>query len=326
MIRLLACLLLLLGLSACSGDERAEPAGRCGDTSAAVSDAGALQAALDAAGPGDTVVLRSGTTYAGSFEIRSPGTSDDPVTLCGPRGAVLDGGSIHHGYTLHLTNASYWRLKGFTVTGGQKGLMIDGSSHVVVDGLQVEAVGDEGIHLRAGSSDNVVRGTTVQRTGLREPRYGEGIYVGSAESNWCEVSDCEPDRSDRNRLVGNRVRETTAEAVDLKEGTSDGELRGNDLSGPVSGAADSVVDVKGNGWSVRDNRVHALAQDAAQVHVVVSQWGRDNRFVGNSFVLSVSGGFAVDVVGAARSAGNVVACGQRVRPAADGKLSNVDCR
>jgi hypothetical protein len=318
----LAAAALLLPLAACSDETPSvTPDGCAGDVE--VTDADGLHEALDAAEPGQTIALAAGT-YDGPFTITRSGTADAAITLCGPRDAVLDGGSTDHGYVLHLDGASYWTVSGLGVTRGQKGVMLDGASYVELVSLYVDRIGDEGIHLRAGSSHNLVRDTIVQRTGLRKPEYGEGIYVGSAESNWCDISDCAPDRSDHNRVEGNTVRATTAEAVDVKEGTTGGRLVDNDLDGPTTEAADSVVDLKGNGWTVRRNVVRARAADGIQVHVVVSQWGRGNRIVENSFHLSVSGGHAVDVVGDAREAGNVVTCDQRVRPD-DGELTNVEC-
>jgi hypothetical protein len=319
--------LALVGVAACGSDPVTDPAvaGTCGFGGVSVTGPDDLADALADAEPGDQILLGAGT-YDGPFEITRSGTAQDPITLCGPREAVLDGGSTDHGYALHLDHASYWQVRGITVTGGQKGVMLDGSSHVELADLAVTRTGDEGIHLRAGSSHNVVRDSLVEHTGLREPEYGEGIYVGTAESNWCDVSDCDPDRSDHNEITGNTIRDTTAEAIDVKEGTTGGTIDGNDLSGPSSDAADSVVDVKGNRWIVSGNRLRALGADAIQVHVVVSQWGRGNRFVRNSYQLTVPGGFAVNVVGEAQGASNVVACGQRVKPDSDGKLSNVACR
>jgi len=63
--------------------------------------------------------------------------------------------------------------------------------------------------LDTNSSDNVVRGLTVRQTGLRRAKFGEGIYVGSAESNWCGLTDCGPDRSDRNVVEENTISATT---------------------------------------------------------------------------------------------------------------------
>lgn len=74
------------------------------------------------------------------------------------------------------------------------------------------------------------------------PRYGEGVYVGSAESNCCRYTDCDPDHSDRT-VVGNRIGpNVTAESVDVKEGTANGVIRDNDFDGTALVGADSWVD------------------------------------------------------------------------------------
>ena len=96
-----------------------------------------------------------------------------------------------------------------------------------VTGLTIYSVGDEALHLRRHSTDNTVSGNTIYDTGNRTAKYGEGIYVGTAESNWCDITDCQPDRSDRNLIEGNTIYDTTAESVDIKEGTTGGTLRGN---------------------------------------------------------------------------------------------------
>ena len=313
-------LALVLALPACSSDD--QQSGASCDGAPTVSDADGLRDALDGAGAGDVIVLADGD-YRGSFTASASGSGARPHTHGGTPDAPLVGAPVDHGVTLHHDGASYWRLDGFSVTGGQKGVMLDDASHNEVRDLRITRVGDEALHLRSGSSDNLVTGTEIRDTGLSEPEYGEGIYVGSAESNWCDVSDCDPDRSDDNRIVGNDVRATTAEAVDVKEGTTGGELRDNVLSGG-SGAVDSVLDLKGNDWVARGNRVIADGPDAIQVHVIRQGWGEDNRIVENSFTLT-GPGYAVHLVGAAEGAGNVVGCGQRVAPAGAGELSNVAC-
>ncbi|HMG19998.1 MAG TPA: hypothetical protein VK607_01730, partial [Kofleriaceae bacterium] len=63
-----------------------------------------------------------------------------------------------------------------------------------------------------------------------------------------------PDRCDRIRIVGNHLGpNTTAENLDIKEGTSDGIVENNWFDGTgmvVPAGADSWVDVKGNGWQL----------------------------------------------------------------------------
>ncbi|MDB6426806.1 right-handed parallel beta-helix repeat-containing protein [Curtobacterium sp. 20TX0008] len=276
-----------------------------------VSTAKALEKALDDARAGAVIRLASGT-YTGRFEASAAGSSDAPVTLCGPRDAVLDGGDVEGGYVLHLDGASYWRLEGFTVRNGQKGVMFDDVQHSTVDGLTVTDIGDEGIHLRADSSDNTVRGNSVSRTGLRKPQFGEGIYIGSSKSNWCKVSDCREDRSDRNVVTGNTIADTAAENVDIKEGTTGGTLSDNSFDGvgmQGENHADSWVDVKGNGWTVTGNRGVRSPLDGFQTHELLSGWGTDNTFTDNRVDLGNTDGvaFALRPV-----EGNTVSCDNTV--------------
>ena len=56
-----------------------------------VATADQLTAALAAAKPGDLIRLAAGD-YAGHFTLATAGTAGAPITLCGPRTAVLDGG------------------------------------------------------------------------------------------------------------------------------------------------------------------------------------------------------------------------------------------
>ena len=213
-----------------------------------------LSRALSSARPGETIVLQAGV-YEGNFVASTPGTAAAPITLCGTRSAVLEGPGINGGYVLHLDHASYWHVEGFTVESGQKGVVTDGVTHDLIYGLYVHGTGDEAIHLRSFSSYNVVSHNLIRDTGLHTPFFGEGIYVGSANKNWCRYSGCQPDRSNYNQIIGNNIADTTAENIDIKEGTTGGVISGNILNGTgmVRSAATSWVNVKGNGWLVKDN-------------------------------------------------------------------------
>lgn len=283
-----------------------------------------LVAALAAARPGTTIHLADGR-YPGEFVATAKGTDSAPVTLCGGRGAVLDGGDISGGYTLHLDGAAHWRVLGLTLTGGQKGLMVDSGVGNLVEGLLVRSVGDEAIHLRADSTDNVVRGNTVRETGRRKPKFGEGIYVGTAERNWCHVTACRPDRSDRNVVEGNDIAGTAAESVDVKEGTSDGVVRGNRFDGSSMTEADSWVDVKGNGWLIEDNVGASSPEDGFQVHAVVDGWGRGTVFRGNT--ARVNGpGYGIHAAGPREMRDSTTVTCDNTASHAERGLSNVECR
>ncbi|MER5436336.1 hypothetical protein [Streptomyces sp. NPDC002588] len=293
----------------------------CPKASVKVSDATTLEQALAQARPGDSISLANGT-YAGNFTAEVSGTAAKPIFLCGGSGAVIDGGGTDDGYAFHLDRVSYWRLVGFSVRDAQKGVMADGVVGTVIQGLTVEQIGDEAIHLRDFSSDNMVRDNTVRATGLRREKYGEGIYIGTAKSNWCTVSACDTDRSDRNVVRGNHISDTTAEAVDIKEGTSDGKLIDNTFDGSkLSGSHnnDSWVDVKGNGWLLQGNTGSHSPLDGFQTHQIVQGWGTGNTFRGNTANVDGPGyGFHLT------SDGNKVTCDNKANDAAEG-LSNVAC-
>lgn len=260
-----------------------------------VGTAPALRAALADALPGDEIRLADGV-YAGRFTIDRDGTQGQPITLTGSREAVLDGQGTGSGRVVQL-RASFWHLSGFTVTNGQKGVMALGVRGTVLDGLKVFRIGDEAVHFRDNSTDNIVRNSEISDTGLREPGFGEGIYFGQAVGNWV---DGQPDRSDRNRAIGNRIGPNVrAEALDLKEGTTGGEVRDNTFDGTgMTGAnfADSWVDVKGNGYLVAGNRGTSALLDGFQTHVAVAGWGRDNVFRDNTADVRAAG-FGFNITG-----------------------------
>jgi hypothetical protein len=150
--------------------------------------------------------------------------------------------------------------------------------------VAVHTTGQEGIHLRAFSSDNTVSNNVVRLTGQKTATYGEGIYVGSANSNWGTYTGGLPDASDRNRIIGNVISQTGAESMDIKERTSNGVIQGNTFDGAgMSGSwADSWIDLKGNSWTVAGNHGTNALQDGSQVHGALDGWGNDNVFSNNT--------------------------------------------
>jgi Right handed beta helix region len=290
--------------------------------SSAVSSATGLSHALAAAHPGDTIVLEPGV-YKGNFVASKPGTATAPITLCGGRSAVLAGPGINSGYVLYLDHASYWHVEGFTVQGGQKGVMADGVTHDLIYGLYVHGTGDEAIHLRSFSSYNTISHNLIRNTGLLVPFYGEGIYIGSANKNWCKYSRCQPDRSNYNRIIGNNIADTTAENIDIKEGTTGGVVSGNILSGKgmVKSAATSWVNVKGNDWLVKGNTGTGSDDDGFSVHQVYPGWGLDNVFSSNRAVVD-GPGYGIYVQ--SHHLGTVVQCNNVAKGAAGG-MTNEGC-
>ncbi|WP_067490665.1 right-handed parallel beta-helix repeat-containing protein [Actinomadura hibisca] len=276
-----------------------------------------LQKRLNVAEPGEVIRLAPGV-YKGRYRSQRSGAPDKPIFVCGSPKTVLDGTDTGKGYGFHLENAGHWRLVGFTVQRSQKGVMLDGSSGTVIQGLTVREVGDEAVHLRRFSTGNTVQRNRIYNTGRRNPRFGEGIYLGSSHKNWAALTQGQPDKSDNNLVVGNRV-QATAEAVDVKEGTTGGRIAGNAFDGSkLSGdkVNDSWVDVKGNGYLIEGNRGARTVADGFQTHREYQGWGTGNTFRGNVMDLRGGrGGFGIALF----SDGNTVACDNKV---AGGKLLN----
>ncbi|MFJ7148265.1 right-handed parallel beta-helix repeat-containing protein [Streptomyces sp. NPDC100445] len=255
-----------------------------------VTTAAQLKTALGAARPGDTIHLADGT-YTGNFKAATPATASARITLTGSPGAVLTAGG---GYGLHLNGASYWTVGGLTVTGGQKGIVIDAATGVVVDGVTVHGLDMEGVHFRDSSTDGVIRNSRIYDTGNDGRGMGEGVYVGTANTL--------TDRSDRIQILGNTIGPGVGgENVDIKEGTTGARIVGNTFDGSgLTGANydDSWVDVKGNDVLVQDNTGSATTNDGYQTHTQQAGWGCGTAFRGNRSTLTGATGatrLAIDV-------------------------------
>lgn len=297
-----------------------------------VTNATELKAALLDARAGDEIRMADGV-YKGKFVVAAgvSGTAAFPITLKGSRNVVLDADNITTGYVLYL-QSDYWNVRGFTVTNGLKGIMADGIHHCTIDSVRVFNIGEEAIHLRKFSSQNTIVDCEITQTGLKTPDYGEGIYIGSAKSNWSTYTNGNPDLCDSNRVVSNRIGPgIAAECIDIKEGTTGGLIQSNyfDASG-ITGAnsADSWLDVKGNNYLIENNTGYnpagSVLKDGFQVNVAATGWGNFNVFKNNQCAVNASGyGFLIKLSSSNGNAvGNQVYASNTVTGAASG-VSNI---
>lgn len=289
-----------------------------------VQGAAQLSQALAVAAPGTMIRLGPGD-YKGDFVASKSGTAAQPIVLCSESNATISADDAKQD-SFNLLG-DHWILSGFTVSGGLRGVVLDGANFNRLVGLSVHSTGQEAIHLRSHSSDNVVEGCKIWNTGLATQDYGEGIYIGSAKSNWSQYtgSSNTPDRSDRNQIIDNEIGpNVSAEHIDIKEGTQGGLVQGNFFDGKgISGKnyADSWVDVKGNDYLIADNVGVDSPLDGFQTHVVEASWGHDITFLRN--VAKVNGpGYGISVSGDSKNV--VVGCGNSEEGAAKG-LSNRTC-
>jgi hypothetical protein len=289
-----------------------------------IGSASQLATGLQNAQPGDLLLLADGK-YAGHFSTSVSGTAGRRITLCGSRNAIIDGGSISTGgYALTL-RGSYWVLDGFTVTNTQQGVRLEGSSWSTVRRLLIYDIGQEALNNHKFSAHDTLEANRIHDTGRVTAEYGEGIYVGSYSGVWSSLTGGQPDRSDstvvRDNVIGPNV---TAEAIDVKEGTTGGLVAGNSFDGHgmvmSQSWVDSWVEIKGNGYRVANNTGTYSLRDGFQAYQTLAGWGNNNTFAGN--VADVEGpgyGFRITNV-----SGTTVACDNAVTNAGSG-MSNIGC-
>jgi hypothetical protein len=292
-----------------------------------VSTAAQLSTAIAAVRPGQTIRLAAGT-YNGAFLARTAGTASAPITLTGPASAVItnpdSAGSpagscsvptagFDPGYGLWLYQAPYWRLTGFTINTAIKGIIIDNSAHVTIDGVTVQNINAEGVHFRSSSPDGVIQNSTIHNTGKVQPEYGEGIYLGSANSNWsCYGNTGGVDASDRVQVLNNHVGpNVAAEHVDVKEGTVGGVIRGNTWNGQgIAGqnSADSWLDVKGSNYLIENNTgtftPPGVFANGYETHNPTTGSGCGNTWRNNQSNLGGAGTWAINITSTSKCTAN----------------------
>lgn len=259
-----------------------------------VSDAAGLRAALQNAAAGDTILLSPGVyessdygAKASLFHSDAEGTENNPITIksADPDApAVLKGAEVQRGIVLYITG-DYWNISNIVCCNAQKGIMLDNSNYSVINDVEVYSTGQEGIHLRDGSSHCQIIGAKVHDTGLAGS-YGEAIYIGSAKSTNGYVHECD-DNLIKGCVLGPNVSD---ESIDIKEYTTGNIIEECTMYGEGMTATDSFIDIKGNETIVRNNICYSqdntVITDAFQLHCQVEGWGIDNVVYGNTVYFS----------------------------------------
>ncbi|HEY0237613.1 MAG TPA: fibronectin type III domain-containing protein [Friedmanniella sp.] len=296
----------------------------CPTATVSVSTRAQLLTAVSAATSGTVIRLAPGS-YGANLEISTKATADKPMWICGPRTAIFDNADVTKGYGIRVNGATNVVIAGMTVRNVQKGVAVFTGKGVTVADLRVENIGDEAIHLKNQTTDSTVIGNSISTTGLNSPNYGEGVYIGTAQGNWCLYNNCDPDASDRNLIAFNDIRATTAESIEAKAATTDGTMWKNTMDGAAvtSSDTDSLVQVMGSGWVIAGNTGTHSPQDAIQVWNTDTDYGFDNIVYGNA-VNGALPGYAVRMP-ANEAAGNIVGC-DNVAPQAAMGMTNKTCQ
>lgn len=297
----------------------------CPTAGTTVSTVAQLKTAIAAATPGTSIRLAPGTYPGQQISIIARGTATKPVWICGPRTAIIDGGSISAAHGILVSSSSYVVVSGMTVRNFLKGVTVRSSDHITVSDVAIDTIGYEGLHLRENTTDTVVVGNTIAKTGRLDPFYGEGVYIGSSSSNWCALTGCQPDRSDRNTIMQNSITATGSDPIEAKEGTSGGVIAGNILDGTnAMMRAEAWVKVGGNNWTVTSNRGTNSTLNGFRIQGRGSEWGMRNVFTDNSATINAAGyGFELYEPAGPGTTSTIVSCSNIVAGAAKGHSNTV---
>ena len=280
-----------------------------------VKSSSQLTSAIRGAVAGDLIVMSPGTyrTSDGAADAfnNKNGNKWQPITLCGPRTAVLDNGCTSCSTVLTMRHCSYVNIVGMTLKNGLKAIMTEGVKRCKFDGLTITNIGMEAIHLKENSHLNMIYQSTIVNTGIVNAGTGEGVYIGSDDSRGV-------DRCFQNMVLNNRIGPyVRADGIDIKQFTYGGIIKGNILDGRGMcgcNSATSVVNVKGNSYKIIGNVGKNSVEDMFKVALTNDGQGRNNYFSGNRCLSGLRRGYQcvrVPDFGGGNTSPNRVSCGQR---------------
>lgn len=248
---------------------------------------------------GDTITLLPNTTYNGNLVINNIyGTKYNYISIIGNNTSTISGSSVENSNVIQISNSSYvyFGLKpntineygqGYNLTNAEKGIYVVSCNNIIIQNLNIYNIGYEALHILNNSSYCNVLNNNIHDTGKYNPEKGfsEGIYIGSAVSNW---ENNIPDYTNNIIISYNNLYNIKSECIDIKEGTQYGIVSYNIMNGSElnnENNADSWIDIKGEYWNIEYNNMDVTLLDGIQTHFInnsVSNSGCNNTISGNS--------------------------------------------
>ena len=259
-----------------------------------------LTAALSAAKAGDEIILQEGIYQVDpkngkwkAFQATADGTENQHIILRSEskaHPAVICGSTPDSKCALYITG-SFWEIRDLTIRTAAKGIFLAKSEHSIISGCEVYDIGEEAIHIIDDSSCNLVENCTIHDTGLKTPKYGEGVYIGSAKNATDYGFECHYNTV-RGCKFGPNI---AADHVDIKEFTYGNLVEyctfdGTGIQGENGG--NSFIELKGNNGIVRYNTGYRNGCEQQlygfDMYSPLDGWGQNNKVYDNTLYLDTA--------------------------------------
>ena len=204
---------------------------------------------------GDTVLIKPGT-YSQVKLVEKSFTEHKPliVRADGSGAVIIAGNNFEKGSALELNKCSFIVFEGITFTNATWGIYVKSSSNIILLNNEIYDTGQEGCHIGRSSKYVDVIGNKIHNTGKFNPKWGEGVYVGSGSYRSVNF----PDNCEYIWIEGNHIYETgNAEAVNVKSECFHVTVRNNKIHDIRPGTSEqfnqAAITVEGGENSLKNN-------------------------------------------------------------------------
>ncbi len=204
---------------------------------------------------GDTVLVKSGSYAKIRITDKKFSASKPLVVKAEDSGKVIvRGDTVSRGSSLEMVNCSYIAIEGFEFTNAMWGIYVKNSENIVLTKNEIYLTGQEGCHIGRSSKFVDVTENTIHHTGLFNPKWAEGVYVGSGSYGRSGF----PDNCEYVWVEGNHIYETgSAEGVNVKGECFHVTVRNNRIHDIHPGTAEQYnqagITVEGCENSIKNN-------------------------------------------------------------------------
>jgi MYXO-CTERM domain-containing protein len=280
-----------------------------------------VEAAINAAQPGDEIVLADGEyVLTERFSFAIAGTAVAPIIIRAADGAspLLHRPNANQNI-VDIESATWVEIRGIRFQGGSAGIRISAADHLTIEGCEIFGTND--VALRANDGGVTYQALHIVGNHIHDTsNTGEGMYLG-CNDDACRVVDSIIERNYVHHTNAPSV--SQGDGIELKEGSHDNVIRDNvihDTNYPCI----LIYSAAGNGganviernvmWNCGDHGIQAAADAVIRNNIILSagasgiamqahQSGSpDNLWVTHNTILKASG----DAIALRNAVGDVV--------------------